>query len=64
MDIGTNKEKMETLDGPHFPISIGQGLGVGRRYFALMQTGYLMGFLCKEGQRGREDIGILLLCTE
>lgn len=64
MDIGTNKEKMVTLDGPDFPISIGQGLWVGRRYIALMQTGYLMGFLCKEGQRGREDIGLLLLYIE
>lgn len=31
MDIGTNKEKMVTQDGPDFPIAIGWGAGHGEK---------------------------------
>lgn len=40
------RKTWQPWNGPDFPVSIGSGVGVGRRYFAFAKTGSPPGFLC------------------
>lgn len=58
------RKTWQPWNGPDFPVSIGSGVGVGRRYFAFAKTGSPPGFLCVRvcvggALRGRQSLGLL-----